>query len=163
MKRTFQTLVLMSLICVILTGCIHWQTSEIYELKHDISEIKSIRIYSTADNYSYSDPIEPCGELLGEIPAEQYAQFTEELTGLSFVESHMILLIPDSYDPNFYYGYYIVKIEYHDGSWELISDIIQRQFSANDRISSTTRYSTAQESWLAFLQNWVELPDLNNN
>lgn len=159
MKKTILTVVLLSLICISLTGCIHWETQECYELIDDVSEIKSICIYSAADDYNYSDPDEPCGELLGEIPSDQFTAFAEELTGLSFVEQHMILLFPVTYDPNFSYGNYIIKIEYHDGRCELISDIIQYQFRANKKYPYHTSYVTEQEQWLAFLQNWVELSD----
>ena len=159
MKKLLLLVLLVIMLTVVLSGCIHWETNVKYELLFDPSEIESILVYAAADNYNYSDPIEPCGELLGEIPAEQYAVFTEELTGLPFVEPHLIILFPVTYDPNFYYGNYIVKIEYHDGSCELISDIIQRQFRVNEKYSDTFCYSAGDEAWLVFLKNWVELPD----
>ena len=168
MKKITIVLILLSLVSAFLVGCIQWETPEKYTLIHDSSGINSIRIYQ--DNYeafyqangkiyNYSDPNEPCGALLGEIPAEQYATFAKELTGLSFTKHHIIFLFPVSYDPNFYYGNYIVKIEYHDGSCELISDVIQRQFRVNEKYPDTLQYSADDEAWLAFLQNWVELPD----
>ena len=167
MKKTILTVILLSLICTTLVGCIQWETPVSYELIHDPSDIKSIRIFITDDDsevlYDYSDPDDPCGELLGEIPSEQFSAFTNELSGLSFVESHLIILFPVAYDSNFYYGSYIVKIEYHDGSCELISEYIQRQFRGNEKYPDTTRYNTEYETWLAFLRNWVEIPDSNEN
>ena len=167
MKKIVLTVILLSLICISLVGCIHWEISVSYELMYNLSDIKNIRIYSTDYDseilYNYSDPDDPCGELLGEIPSEQFAAFAEDLAGLSFVEPHLIILFPVAYDPNFYYGNYIVKVEYHDGSCELISDIIQRQFRVNEKYPDTTQYNTEQESWLTFLHNWVEIPNSNDN
>ena len=163
MKKTILTIALVSLICLSLAGCIHWETPVSYDLMQDISNIKSIRVYGTDDGsevlYDYSDPNDPCRVLLGEIPSEQYAVFTEELRGLSFVEPHLIILFPVTYDPNFYYGNYLVKIEYHDGSCELISDVIQKRFSIDEKYPDSSDYNTEYEAWLAFLRNWVELPN----
>ena len=69
------------------------------------------------------------------------------------------MLLPIAVDPNFYYGYYIVKIEYRDGSCELISDSIQRQFRANEKYPDSIDYTIEQDAWLTFLQNWADLPD----
>ena len=163
MKKIISTIMMLFLACVTLTGCIHWETPVRYELMQDVSNIESIRIYGTDDGsevlYDYSDPIDPCRVLLVEIPSEQFAAFTEELTSLSFVEPHLIFLFPVTYDPNFYYGNYLVKIEYHDGSCELISDIIQRQFRVNEKYADSSDYNTEYEAWLAFLRNWVDLPN----
>ena len=161
MKKIIMVLLLISLVSTLLTGCIQWETAEKHELLQDTSNIKSIRIYSenTDSLYNYSDPNEPCGELLGEIPADQYAVFTKELTELSFTEHHLIFLFPVTYDPNFYYLGPIIKIEYNDGSCELISDSIQRQFRVNEKYPDTIEYGVEEECWLAFLQKWVEIPD----
>ena len=164
MKKIILSVLLFSLICTSLVGCIHWETPVRYELMHDHSNIKSIRIYSASESsYNYSDPNDPCGELLSEVSSEQFAAFAEKLSGLSFAEQHMILLIPVTYDPNFYYGNYIVKVEYHDGSCELISDIMQRQFRVDEKYPDMTRYGIEQEPWLAFLQNWVDFSNTKQN
>ena len=166
MKKIIVSIILWSLICISLIGCIHWETSVTYELMYDISEIKSIRIYGSDFSegvYDYSDRNDPCKELLSEIPSEEFALFAEELTALSFVESHMILLIPVTYGTNFYYGNYIIKVDYCDGSCELISDMIQRQFIANKQHPDVTKYQTTHESWLAFLQNWADISIININ
>lgn len=168
MKKIIIFVLLISLVSTLLTGCIQWETSEKYELLQDIINIKSICVYqdnyeefyeANGRSYNYSDPDEPCGALLGEIPTEQYVAFAEELTGLSFTDHHIIFLFPVTYDPNFYYAGPIVKIEYYDGSCELISRIIQRQFSINEKYSDLTRYGAKEEAWYTFLRNWVELPD----
>ena len=160
MKKIIIVVLLISLVSTLLTGCIQWDTSVQYELLQDISNIKSIRIYNENEmSYDYSDPVEPCGELLGEIPSEQFDAFTKELTGLPFLEHHIIFLFPVAYDPNFYYLGPIVKIEYNDGSCELISDSIQRQFKVNEEYPDTIQYGVEEECWLAFLRNWVDLPD----
>lgn len=168
MRKIIPVVLLVALTCTLLTGCIQWQTKAEYTLLQDVSNIKSIRVYQDSMDtfseengrmYNYSDPNEPCGTLLGEIPADQYAVFTAELTGLSFVEHHIIFLVPVAYDPNFYYGDTIIKIEYYDGSCELISCFIQRQFSINEKYPDTTWYDTEDDAWDAFLQNWVDLPN----
>ena len=169
MRKIIPVVLLVALTCTLLTGCIQWQTKAEYTLLQDISNIKSIRVYQ--DNmdafyeangrlYNYSDPNEPCGDLIGEIPSDQYAAFTKELINLSFVEHHIIFLFPVAYDPNFYYSGPIVKIEYYDGSCELISRIIQNQFPINRKYPTSTDYSVENDDdWYRFLQNWVELPD----
>ena len=163
MKKIVLALIVFSIICMVLTGCIHWETSVDYKLLHDTSQIQSIRIYKTKSGigYNYSDPIDPCSALLGEISSDQVADFVEELTALPFTESHLILLFPAAVDPNFYYGNHIVKVEYLDGSCELISYCIQRQFPLNEKYPDTTRYGTENEQWLDFLQNWVDISDQN--
>ena len=81
MKKIVLALIVFSIICMVLTGCIHWETSVDYKLLHDTSQIQSIRIYKTKSGigYNYSDPIDPCSALLGEISSDQVADFVEEL------------------------------------------------------------------------------------
>ena len=167
MKKIIIAVLLISMVSTLLTGCIQWETPKKYELLQDTANIKSIRVYQDNSDafyeangrmYNYSDPDEPCGALLGEIPAEQYPAFAEELTRLSFTEHHIIFLFPVTYDPNFYYMGPIVKIEYYDGSCELISEIIQRKFVVNKKYPSTTDYTAQKEAWFAFLEKWVDLP-----
>ena len=161
MNKICLTFVMLLLICFFFSGCISWETQASYELLYDPAQIKSIRIYRTNnDLYDYNDPNGPCGELLGEIAPEQYAYFTAELTGLSFAEHHLIILFPVAVDPNFYYGNYIVKIEYQDGSCELISDWMQRKFRVNEKYPDYTDYDTEDEPWLEFLRKWVDDPAL---
>ena len=163
MRKIISVMLLLSLVCVCFTGCISWETPVKYELMHDVSEILSIRIYCTDDGsdvvYNYSDPDDPCRILIGEIPSEHYSNFVEELVGLSFSESHMILMVPLPIDPNFYYGKYLVKVEYIDGRCELISNPLSYQFEANGDISKLIRYSIDRELWLSFLQNWVDIEE----
>ena len=159
MKKIVFSAILLSLICFCLAGCIHWKTSVSLALLHDVSEITSIQIYRTNNTtYNYGDPVDPLGEMLAEIPTEEFASFTKELTDLSFVENHLIILFPVAIDPNFYYGNHIVKVEYQDGSCELISYNIQRQFIVGEKYPKLTRYSAEHESWLAFLRNWADIP-----
>ena len=163
MKKTILTVILISLICMSLVGCIHWETPVSYDLMNDSSKIQSIRFYRTnQDSYNYSDPNDPCGELLGEITSEEFATFEEELNALLFAQQHLIILFPVAYDPNFYYGDHIVKVEYQDGSCELISYCIQYQFDENGECINCTRYIAEQKIWLPFLKNWVDIPDPNS-
>ena len=161
MKKIVFATILLSLFCVCLAGCIHWETPVSYKLLHNVSEITSIRIYRTNNTsdvgYDYGDPVDPLGEMLAEIPTEEFASFTKELTDLSFVKNHVIILFPVAIDPNFYYGNHIVKVEYQDGSCELISYIIQRQFIVGEKYPEVTRYTAENESWLAFLRNWADI------
>ena len=163
MKKIIIVLLLISLVSTLLTGCIQWETAEKYELLQDTSNIKSIRIYSENTDseilYNYSDPTEPCGELLGEIPSGQYDAFVEELLGLSYVDHHIIFLVPAAYDPNFYYLSPIVKIEYYDGSCELISSAIQRQFNVNEEYPDVTDYDVDDDAWNTFLGKWAALSE----
>ena len=161
MKKIVLTVIAVSIVCMFLSGCIHWETEVNYELLHDISQIQSIRVYDedySDGAYDYSDPVDPCGDLLGEISSDQFDNFVKELTELPFTESHLIILFPVTYDPNFYYGEYIVKIEYFDGSCELISDWLSRQFRLNERYPNTIRYGVDNEVWMDFLQKWVDIP-----
>ena len=162
MKKIVLILIALSLICLTLSGCIHWKTSVNYELMHDISSIKSIGIYS-AELFDVTAPGNPCGELLGEIPSDQFAVFTAELTDRSFVDSHLILLFPAAYDPNLFYGDPIVKIEYHNGHFELISNGIQSEFQQSEQCSDWTGYSVDEEQWQAFLRKWVEMSKSTND
>ena len=150
-------------VCLSLSGCIYWETSTSYELMHDVSHISCIRIYDTYTNdvsYDYRDPNEPCVDLIGEIPSDQISAFVDDLTGLSFVDQHFILLFPVTYDPNFYYGPYIVKVEYEDGSCELISECIQYKFYANEKYPYSYDYSVEWDAWLDFLQKYVDVTDI---
>ena len=159
MKKFVLSAILLSILCLSLSGCIHWETPVSYKLLHDVSVITSIRIYRTDNtSYDYEDPEDPLGEMLAEIPTEEFASFTKELTDLSFVKNHVIILFPVAIDPNFYYGNHIVKVEYQDGSCELISYIIQRQFIVGEKYPKLTRYTAENESWLAFLRNWADIP-----
>ena len=157
MKKILSIVFVFSLICASLTGCIQWETPATYALMNEFSSIESIRIYQSDYPYKYSDPDDPCSEMLAEIPADQFAAFTEELTGLSFKNEHLIILFPVTFDPNFYYGDYIVKITYNDGSCELISNVVQRQFRVDKKYADTTDYIAENEAWLAFLQNWADI------
>ncbi len=163
MKKIISFAVLLAIVSTILTGCIHWETPVAYELLQVPANIKSIRIYNENDSsYDYSDPNDPCGELLGEIAPEQFTAFTQELTALPFIKQHLIILFPVAFDPNFYYFGPIVKIEYGDGSCELISCAVQNQFTVNEKYPDAFRCHLDDEPWLAFLQNWIDLPNSSN-
>ena len=164
MKKIAVSLIVLLVICMVLSGCIHWETPVNYKFMQDVSNIQSIRIYKTNDSeilYDYSDPDDPCGLFLAEIPSEQFALFMEKFAGLSFHKSHLIILFPVTYDPNFYYGEYIVKIVYHDGSCELISDCNQRQFRLNEKYPDDIRYGCDRDQWEAFINQWTKLLDFS--
>ena len=165
MKKIILSLIVLSIICMALSGCIHWETPANYKLMQDASNVQSIRIYKEKVSevaYNYSDPDDPCGMLLGEVPSEEFSLFKEKLEALSFHESHLIILFPVTYDPNFYYGEYIVKVVYRDGSCELISDCNQRQFRLNEKYPDDIRYGCDRDQWKAFVKQWIKPVDLNN-
>ena len=129
------------------TGCFQITLDRGYELHQDKSQIKSISLCVEFRG----DPLKQFKTL----DPSQFDVFIDDLEALPFADKWLIVLLPAAIDPSFYFGKYVIRFEYLDGSVEHISDFGYQEYTAGDtgRLQSE-HYSIAEDPWYDFLEKY---------
>ena len=148
MKRTVPLTVTLILVMISLVGCCIIPIYKHFEI--DQQTVESIELYDLCD-----DPYDPLEkEPAYEIPQEQKAEFLQDLAKIKFTD--VILIVLAAVDPSFYYDTWTVRINYTDGSFELISaDGYGQVFDANGEQTDGHHFGCEQEEWDAFLVKYL--------
>lgn len=151
-KRVLLTALLFLAIFVSLTSCIMIPTYKYYEI--DPEKVSSIEIYDLRNSDThYSDFLET------EIPAyaiekEQTINFLSDLSDIRF--SDTIIITIAAVDPSFSYDDWVVRINYTDGSYSLIScDGYGETYDANDQVIEANHFGCDDEEWKQFISTYV--------
>ena len=127
-------------------GCCVITLDEGYELYHSFEEFSSVGLYN-------GDGEEASNCVLAQLQPSQYAAFQRDLEALPFEDQ--FLLIPGAVDPSFDFGEYVVRIDYKDGSYELISDCgFQILYSQEAEYGRSAHYSISDMAWYTFLSSY---------
>lgn len=133
------------------SGCLHITIDEGYELKQDISQIKVIDLFYNSDenfNQTFESP-------LATLEASRFEAFVNDLETLPFVSKMTLVLFPVAVDPSDGFGQYTIRIEYQDGSYEMISDFGYQVYrSSDDAHISSDNYEIDDETWYDFLEKY---------
>ena len=117
MKKIILSVMVSILLLSLLTGCIVIPLRHNFEINAD--EVESVDIYDLREvDTLYGDFVET-EKPVYKIPADKNVEFLSELSKIEFSDSIVIVLA--AVDPSFYYGEWTVRINYTDGSFELIS------------------------------------------
>ena len=129
------------------TGCFQITLDRGYELHQDKSQIKSISLCVEFRG----DPLKQFKTL----DPSQFDVFIDDFEALPFADKWLIVLLPAAIDPSFYFGEYVIRFEYLDGSVELISDCDFQEYKSVDAAySQTEHYSIDKDPWYDFLEKY---------
>lgn len=152
MKRIVLFLISIILVMSCLSGCIIIPRYRHFEI--DATTVLSIQIYDLCESESYYDQFIKTETPVYEIPQEQTANFVADLNSITFTDYLIIVLA--AIDPSFNYGKWTVRINYSDGTYELISSggYGETYDSNNERVSGH-HWSCDDVEWEAFIGQYV--------
>ena len=152
MKRIGLFILTVILVTCTMTGCIVIPLYKSYRI--DADTVASIEIYDLCDADTFGSNFLETETPAYEIPAEEKADFLNDLSKIRF--SDVILIVLAAVDPSFYYDEWTVRINYTDGSYELISpDGYGEVFDSNGEVTDGHHYGCDQEEWTSFIGKYV--------
>ena len=157
--KLFKRLVVLLLTVAILsffTSCIWIPRKTNYDINEDA--LSSVEIYCLDNNSSHYDDFVETEQPIYTLKEDQIDGFIDELENIRFDDSIFIVLA--AMDPSFYYGEWVVRINYDDGSYDLIScDGYGATYDENGLIVSTNHYSYDDEKWEEFVKSYLPAED----
>ncbi len=135
-----------------LTSCIIIPVYENFEI--DADTVASIEIYDLCQADSLYGEFVKTETPVYEIPAEKNTDFLNDLSEIRF--SDHIIIVLAAIDPNFYYDEWTIRINYMDGSYELISsDGFGETYANNGEVIDSHHLGCDQEEWRVFIGKYV--------
>lgn len=152
MKRVvLLTISLMIILCTF-TGCLAIPKYKNYEISKDT--VSSIEIYDLRDaDTLYSNFLKTVTPAYA-ISEEKVNDFLNDLSKIEF--SDVVIITIAAVDPSFYYDVWTVRINYTDGSYELVScDGFGETYDKNDEVTSWHHYGCDQDEWNVLIKKYV--------
>jgi hypothetical protein len=135
-----------------LTSCIIIPVYKWYEI--DSETVASIQIYDLYDANTYMEAFLKTEVPVYEIPEEDKDTFLTELGKITFDDPIVIILA--SQQPRRSYGRWTVRVNYTDGSYQLISNEgFGQTFDENNECLESHRGLCDDEIWYEFIENYV--------
>ena len=120
----------------------------------DTNTVASIEIYDLCESDSLYGGFLKTETPVYEIPEEKVANFLNDLSNIRF--SDTIIITIAAVDPSFYYDDWTVRINYTDGSYELIScDGYGETFDENGENTDSHHFGCDQNEWWMFIAQYV--------
>ena len=152
MKRIGLFILTIVLVMLALTSCIIIPLYKRFEI--DADTVVSIEIYDLCEYDSLYGGFVKTELPVYKIPEEKVADFLSELGEIRFTDAIIIVLAAT--DPSFYYDVWTVRINYIDGSYELIScDGYGQTYNKDGEITDSHHFGCDQEEWLTFVGKYV--------
>ena len=152
MKRIAFLTAALLLVMSILTSCII-PLNKKFRFKKE--RVESIEVYDlcqckNTEGSSFLETESP----VYEIPEEALDDFLTDLAEIRFSDALVLLPIPQ--DPSFWYGTWTLRINYIDGSYQLLSNCGYGQtFDARGEITDTHHFSCDKEEWEALIGKYL--------
>lgn len=138
-------LVLICLFC----SCIIIPINKYYD-DFDTQEIASVEFFDLRQSRTSIDNATPAYTL----PEEQTEEFFEDLAKIRFRD--YIIIVLAAIDPSFYFGDWVVRINYTDGSFDLLSNGgYNESYDMNGELSDANHFSCDDEEWYAFIYKYI--------
>ena len=152
MKRLGLFCIITVLLLCTLTSCIMIPTYKHYKISADT--VSSIAVYDLRQSEShYSDFLETESPVY-ELPEEKIADFLGDLSEIRF--SDTIIITIAAVDPSFVYDDWTVRVNYTDGSYELIScDGYGEVYDKNGEKTDSHHFGCEQEVWSALIEKYL--------
>ena len=157
MKRITTYIVIITLVIflmVTLAGCL---VIPLYErLNIDADTVASIEIYdlSLCENISMGSAFLETESSVYVLPNEQNVNFLNDLADIQFSDTLIITIA--AVDPSFYYDDWTVRINYNNGSFQLIScDGYGETFDSDGKRTDGHHYGCDDEEWKLFIKKYV--------
>ena len=152
MKRVTSLILTAIIVTVMLAGCIVIPRYRNFVIDPDT--VASIELYDLCEvDTLYGDFVKTEAPVY-EIPPERTGDFLHDLSEIRFSDPLIIVLA--AIDPSFYYDNWTVRINYTDGSFELISsDGFGQVYDQNNKDIDSHHYGCDQEEWSALIRKFI--------
>lgn len=152
MKRLVLLALMLALVMASFSGCIMIPMFKTYDI--DAASVSSVEIYDlcnyTGSGSNFLDTVAPACQLT----QEDTADFLYDLSQIRFSDYVLIILAP--MDPSMYYGTWTVRVNYTDGTYELIScDGYGQTFDENGEETDSHHYSCDEDEWAWLIESYV--------
>lgn len=136
---------------VLFTGCI---TLRFHYDDINADQISSIAIYDLRESSDFGSGFYENTEPVYTLEEAQKEPFLEALAKIEFKDT--LVLLPVPFDPSFDYGKWVVRINYTDGSYQLIScGGYGETFDANGETTDGNHYGCDDVVWEEFICDYV--------
>lgn len=151
-KRVLLISVLFLVILVSLTGCIIIPTYKQYDI--DAETVSSVEIYDLRNSDTHYSDFLASQTPVYTVEQDQTSDFLSDLSGIRF--SDAIIIAIAAIDPSFVYDDWVVRINYTDGSYSLIScDGYGETYDANDQVIETNHFGCEDDEWKQLIGKYV--------
>ena len=157
MKQTFIIPILSLTMIIFLAGCIMIPRYKYYDI--DSEKVSSIEIYDLRNYKELSDNCLQSPTTVYTVPVyileeDKMSDFLSDLSDIRF--SDAIVITFAAVDPSFDFGDWIVRINYTDGAYSLIScGGYGEDYDANDQITKTNHFDCEDDEWEQFIGRYV--------
>ena len=152
MKRCILSVLMIFTVIFTLSSCII--IPEYKNFVIDPATIASIEIYDLRESDTRGESFLEDTSPVYEIPNEEIDDFTSDLAQIEFTRYIIITLA--AIDPSLNYGDFVVRINYTDGSFELLSDgDFGQTFDQDGEVISGHRYGADSEEWEEFIGKYL--------
>lgn len=158
-NRIIPLFTVLIILTVTFTGCIVIPQYKYYDISPD--EVISVQIYDlrTSETY-YGDFIEKDNPVYT-LPEDITDDFLTELSEIRFKDSIVITIA--AVDPNFTYDEWVARINYADGSYDLIScDGYGQSYNETNEVTDTNHYGCDNDEWKKFITGYLPEEFINN-
>lgn len=147
----FSLLLILAALTILLTGCV---TLRNHFDDIDPDEVSSIDIYdlreTSGDESGFYEDVVPVYTLEETI----HSDFLDSLAEIEFTDT--LILLPVAVDPSFYYGDWVVRINFSDNSYRLISSQgYGESFDADGKKTDSDHYGCDDEVWEQFISQYL--------
>ena len=152
-KYLLPTIALILCLLVSLSSCIIIPLRKQYGI--DPEKVASVEIYDMRNKNQYNSD----GKFFAETETpvcsvEKVADFLSDLSNITFTDS--IIIVIAAIDPSFKYGDWVVRINYSDGIYSLISNAGYSQtFDANGEQIDSNHYGCESAEWNELISKYV--------
>ena len=153
MKRIALTTMTAILLLCMLTSCIVIRRHKRYKIPSDT--VASVEIYDLRECYqrNFGGFLEEEHPVY-EIPQEDQEAFLEDLSKIRFTD--VIVITVAAVDPSFYYGDWTARINYDDGTYELIScGGYGETYDQSGEVIDSHHYGCDADAWEEFIGKYV--------
>jgi hypothetical protein len=150
--RLISLFILASALLFSFTGCITLRTQINDIAEADVASIQIYELLPDERDSGFHKTIEPTVTL----DSSQHGEFLEGLSKLKFSDT-IPLFMPTT--PDFRFGTYVVRLNFTDGSFRLISDAgYWEAYDTQGNYVSKDHYYGDDDDWYAFLKPYLPSP-----
>ena len=148
MKKVIAVCLLFCL-SVALSGCVYYGVQ--YRCMGTADRITEIAVFDLRNKgvNHIDDSMVPAGY----VDRGDFAAFVEEVETFPFVKEILLVIAPT--DPSFYYGGYVVRITYADGSYELIGATGYQSRYRDGEYVGGSHYGCDRDRWNQMVLDFV--------
>lgn len=147
MKHAFLLCTLLSALLISLSSCVIIPRYKTYDIDAETVSSAEIHQLGTEDYFPGEET------LVQTVEGDQLEDFLSDLSDIRFSD---IIIFPMAMDPGFDFGNWVVRINYTDGSYALISDGgYGETYDGNDSRTDLNHYDCDSDKWNAFINNYL--------